>query len=100
MRGSQNGARMSSNLSALSEMPLPQAPDPALDPVAYLRSIHSIRPRSRIVLEKAKTNRLNHFDVDPRKFSETAAYVVSIIKVSVTDVDIGKIHNSEFGRIG
>lgn len=60
---------------------MPKAPDPALDPAGYLRSIHSVRDRSKIILQKAKANRLNHFDVDMSKFPETAAYVVSIIRV-------------------
>lgn len=66
---------------SLPDTPLPNAPDPALDPAGYLRSIYSVRQRSRIVLQKAKSNRLNHFDVDMSKFKDTAAYVVSIIKV-------------------
>jgi hypothetical protein len=56
-------------------------PDPNLDPAAYLRSIHAVRERSRVVMQKAKKNQLNHFDVDLTKFSSTAQYVVSIIKV-------------------
>ena len=70
------------NMAALPERSLPPAPDPALDPAGYLKSIHAIRERSRLVLDKAKANQLAHFDLDPLKFSETAAYVVSIIKVS------------------
>lgn len=66
----------------MPEVPLPKAPDPAVDPAAYLRSIHSVRQRSAIILKKAKTDQLNHFDVDPSKFAETANYVVSIIKVN------------------
>ncbi|KAF1954153.1 DUF1688-domain-containing protein [Byssothecium circinans] len=62
------------------EVPLPRAPDPSLDPVAYLRSIYAVRERSRLVLEKAKQNQLKHFTVDMSKFQDTAAYVVSIIK--------------------
>lgn len=62
-------------------MPLPKAPDPALDPAGYLRSIHAVRERSRLVLEKAKQNQLKHFTVDMSKFQDTAGYVVSIIKV-------------------
>lgn len=60
---------------------IPPPPDPARDPAAYLRSIHAVRERSRLVHEKAKRNNLTHFDVDPTKFGETAAYIVSIIKV-------------------
>lgn len=67
--------------TSIAEIPIPRAPDPTLDPAAYLRSIHAVRERSRIVLTKAKNNRLNHFDVDMSKFRDTADYVVSIIKV-------------------
>ncbi|KAF2634028.1 hypothetical protein P280DRAFT_71194 [Massarina eburnea CBS 473.64] len=62
------------------EVPMPRAPDPTLDPVAYLRSIYAIRERSRLVLEKARQNQLKHFTVDMSKLQDTAAYVVSIIK--------------------
>ncbi|KAL8767908.1 MAG: hypothetical protein Q9209_005695 [Squamulea sp. 1 TL-2023] len=63
-----------------AQISLPPPPDPARDPAAYLRSIHAVRDRSRIVHEKAKRNQLAHFDVDPAKFGDTAAYIVSIIK--------------------
>jgi hypothetical protein len=63
------------------EVPLPRAPDPALDPVAYLRSIYAVRERSRLVFDKAKKNQLKHFTVDMSKFQDTAGYMVSIIKV-------------------
>ena len=33
------------------------------------------------MLEKAKRNQLNHFDVDMSKFEDTTKFVVSIIKV-------------------
>jgi len=46
-----------------------------------LRSIYAVRERSRLVLEKAKTNQLKHFNVDMSKFQDTANYVVMIIKV-------------------
>ncbi|KAI4236583.1 MAG: hypothetical protein L6R40_006139 [Gallowayella cf. fulva] len=59
---------------------LPPPPDPAVDPAAYLRSIHAVRDRSRLIHQRAKRNQLHHFDVDPTKFGETAAYIVSIIK--------------------
>jgi hypothetical protein len=64
-----------------ADIPLPRAPDPDTNPVAYLRSIHAVRERSRLVLDKAKRNQLKHFDVDMGKFRDTASYVVSIIKV-------------------
>jgi hypothetical protein len=70
-------------MTTLTESSTPAAPDPDLDPAGYLRSIHAVRERSKLVLEKAKTGELHHFDVDPNKFSETAQYVVSIIKVSL-----------------
>jgi hypothetical protein len=64
-------------------MSVPEAPDPGVDPVAYLRSIKAVRERTRHVWEKAQSNQLNHFEVDPSKFTDTADYVVSIIKVSM-----------------
>jgi hypothetical protein len=63
------------------DVPLPRAPDPTLDPAAYLRSIYAVRERTRLVLEKARKNQLKHFTVDMAKFQDTATYVVSIIKV-------------------
>lgn len=65
----------------IPDVPLPKAPDPTVDPVAYLRSIHAVRERSALVLECAKKNQLKHFDVDIGKFEDTASYVVAIIKV-------------------
>lgn len=64
--------------------PLPPPPDPNHDPAAYLRSIYAVRERSKYIHDKAKRNQLVHFDVDSSKFEETAAYLVSIIKVSFT----------------
>lgn len=72
---------MSKTLSPIPDVAIPKAPDPSVNPAAYLRSIHAVRERSRLVLEKAKRNQLKHFTVDMGKFRETAAYVVSIIKV-------------------
>lgn len=69
--------------ASIPELSIAKPPDPALDPAAYLRSIHSVRERASLVLEKAKKNELNHFDVDLSKFAATASYVVSIIKVSM-----------------
>jgi hypothetical protein len=63
-------------------VPLPKAPDPALDPAGYLRSIYAVRERTKLVLEKAKKNQLKHFTVDMSKFHDVASFVVSIIKVS------------------
>jgi hypothetical protein len=65
-------------------MDLPKPPDPQLDPVGYLRSIGSVRERSKIVTEKAVKNQLNHFDVDMRKFPDVVAFVSNIIKVRIT----------------
>ncbi|KAF2685307.1 DUF1688-domain-containing protein [Lentithecium fluviatile CBS 122367] len=62
------------------DVSLPKAPDPALDPAGYLRSIYAVRERTKLVLEKAKKNQLKHFTVDMSKFQDTATYVVSIIK--------------------
>lgn len=67
--------------ASIPDIPLPKAPDPQVNPVAYLRSIYAVRERSKLVLEKAKRNQLRHFNVDMSKFSDTAAYVVAIIKV-------------------
>ncbi|KAJ5775523.1 uncharacterized protein N7511_000534 [Penicillium nucicola] len=66
--------------ASIPELPIARPPDPALDPAAYLRSIHAVRERSTIILNKAKNNQLKHFDVDLSKFEATASYVVSIIK--------------------
>lgn len=66
---------------SLLTIPLPKAPDPNVDPAGYLRSIGAVRERSKVVLEKARENRLNHFDVDMDKFEDTTKFVVSIIKV-------------------
>ncbi|KAJ4373460.1 hypothetical protein N0V86_007599 [Didymella sp. IMI 355093] len=71
-----NGSRPTS----FPDVPLPRAPDPALDPAGYLRSIYAVRDRSRLVLEKAKKNQLKHFTVDMTKFSDVASFVVSIVK--------------------
>lgn len=68
--------------ASIPELPITRPPDPALDPAAYLRSIHAVRERATLVLDKAKKNQLNHFDVDMSKFEATASYVVSIIKVA------------------
>ena len=70
-------------------MSVAEAPDPGVDPIAYLRSINAVRERSRLVLQKAHANQLNHFDVDLNKFPSTANYVVSIIKVSTLQIPQG-----------
>lgn len=66
----------------IPEVPLPRAPDPTLNPAAYLRSIYAVRDRSKLVLSLAKRNQLKHFDVDMSKFGDTARYVCAIINVS------------------
>lgn len=66
---------------SIPDIYIPPAPDPVTKPAQYLRSIYAVRDRSKIVLEKAKKNQLNHFDVDLSRFQDTADYVVSIIKV-------------------
>ena len=65
----------------LPKVTLPKAPDPAVDPAGYLRSIGAVRERCAPVLEKARADRLNHFDVDMSFFENTTRFVVSIIKV-------------------
>ncbi|EXJ93437.1 hypothetical protein A1O1_01829 [Capronia coronata CBS 617.96] len=75
------GKSFSPNMAnVLPETPIPEPPDPAIKPAAYLRSIHAVRARTKLVLEEAKVNALNHFTVDMSKFKDTADYVVSIIK--------------------
>lgn len=69
--------------NSIPEIDIPPAPDPIKNPAQYLRSIYAVRERSTIVLDKAKRDQLNHFDVDMTKFQDTADYVVSIIKVSL-----------------
>ncbi|OXV05401.1 hypothetical protein Egran_06830 [Elaphomyces granulatus] len=66
--------------ASIPEIPIAKPPDPSLDPAAYLRSIHAVRERCTLVLQKAKRNRLNHFDVDMGRFDVVAKYIVSIIK--------------------
>ncbi|KAK4501756.1 hypothetical protein PRZ48_007565 [Zasmidium cellare] len=76
----QRANSSTSQNASVPQIPLPKAPDPNIDPAAYLRSIYAVRERSKLVLEKAKRNQLRHFNVDMSKFSDTAQYVVSIIK--------------------
>lgn len=71
--------------ASMPTVPLPRAPDPNVNPAAYLRSIYAVRERSRHILDLAKKNQLKHFFVDMTKFDETAQYVVSIIKVLLPD---------------
>jgi hypothetical protein len=74
-------ASLPSITSTMPEVSIPEPPDPRSKPAAYLRSIHAVRDRTRLVLEEAKVNALNHFDVDISKFKDTADYVIAIIKV-------------------
>lgn len=67
----------------IPKVPLPRTPDPRVDPAAYLRSIGAVRERCHLILEKAKRNELNHFNVDMSKFEDTVKFVVSIIKVPI-----------------
>ncbi|KAL6249587.1 hypothetical protein RBB50_003440 [Rhinocladiella similis] len=64
----------------MPDVAIPDPPDPRSHPAAYLRSIHAVRQRTRLVLDEAKGNALNHFEVDLSKFKDTADYVVAIIK--------------------
>ncbi|KAI8625593.1 DUF1688-domain-containing protein [Xylariaceae sp. FL1651] len=64
----------------LPKVNLPKPPDPSLDAAGYLRSLGSVRERSKIVTEKALKNRLNHFDVDLERFPDVVAFVCRIIK--------------------
>ncbi|KAI1263691.1 DUF1688-domain-containing protein [Xylariaceae sp. FL1019] len=64
----------------LPKVNLPKPPDPSLDAAGYLRSLGSVRERSKIVTEKALKNRLNHFDVDLERFPEVVSFVCRIIK--------------------
>lgn len=68
----------------MPDVAIPDPPDPRSHPAAYLRSIHAVRQRTRLVLDEAKGNALNHFEVDLSKFKDTADYVVAIIKAGPT----------------
>ncbi|RDL38741.1 Uncharacterized protein BP5553_03081 [Venustampulla echinocandica] len=59
---------------------LPKNPDPLVDPAGYLRSIGAVRERCSLMLEKARRNELNHFDVQMQNFADTTKFVVSIMK--------------------
>jgi hypothetical protein len=66
---------------SLPKFDLPKPPDPALDPVGYLKNLAAVRERSKIVTEKAVNDDLNHFDVDMGKFGDVVTFVSQIIKV-------------------
>jgi hypothetical protein len=72
--------------NTMPDTPIPDPPDPTSHPAAYLRSIHAVRERTKLVLDEAKSNALHHFDVDMSKFKDTADYIVAIIKVSVQEM--------------
>lgn len=81
---------MNSNSPPIVDVPIPKAPDPTTNPAAYLRSIHAVRERTRIVYDLAKKDQLKHFHVDMSKLSDTAQYVCSIIKVRITHALSGR----------
>ncbi|EXV00144.1 DUF1688 domain protein [Metarhizium robertsii] len=64
----------------LPKVDLPRPPDPQLDPVGYLRSLGAVRERSKIIMDKATRNELNHFDVDLAKLPNVVAFVSGLIK--------------------
>ncbi|ROW15856.1 hypothetical protein VPNG_02595 [Cytospora leucostoma] len=64
----------------IPKIDLPKPPDPDLDPAGYLRSLGSVRDRSRVIATKAVKNELHHFDVDMQKFPEVVSFVASIIR--------------------
>ena len=74
-------SKMSSSTATIPKLSLPKAPDPHVDPAGYLKDIRAVRERCNVVLQQAKRNKLNHFDVDMTKFEDTTRFVVSIIKV-------------------
>lgn len=76
--------RMSSSLTiGIPGYVLPPAPDPAIDPAAYLRSIYAVRERTRFVIEAAMRNQLTNFVVDMSKLQDVVDYVTMIIKVGL-----------------
>ena len=72
----------------MPKIDIPRPPDPQLDPVGYLRSLHAVRERSKIVTDKALRNELRHFDVDMNKFDDVVSFVANIIKVSLSHNDL------------
>lgn len=83
-QGGVNGSGSSTPRAkvVLPKIDMPKAPNPHIDPAAYLRSIGAVRERCNLILEAARRNQLTHFDVDMGKFEDTTSFVVSIIKVS------------------
>ena len=64
--------------SNIPSLPLPSLIDPAIDPVAYLKSLPSIRSRAKTVYEQRKS--LRHFTYNEGNLKEVVRFVVSIIK--------------------
>ncbi|KAK5993776.1 Uracil catabolism protein 4 [Cladobotryum mycophilum] len=64
----------------IPKIDLPRPPDPQLDPAGYLRSLGAVRDRSKVILDKALKNQLNHFDVDMTKMSDVSIFVSGLIK--------------------
>jgi hypothetical protein len=62
-------------------LPPPPPPDPHVDAVGYLRSLVAVRERCGLVMNKARSNQLIHFEVDMTKFDQTVKWVLGIIKV-------------------
>jgi hypothetical protein len=69
----------------IPNVPLPAPPNPETDPAGYLRSIYAVRQQTQKVMAVAKRNELKHFKVDVSKLTDTANYVVSIIKVLISE---------------
>ncbi|PHH89438.1 hypothetical protein CDD83_6070 [Cordyceps sp. RAO-2017] len=64
----------------LPKVDLPRPPDPQLDPAGYLRSLGAVRERSKVLLDRALRNDLNHFDVDLTKLPDVVTFVSGLIK--------------------
>ncbi len=62
---------------------MPKAPDPAVDPAAYLRSIGAVRERCQVVMDRADKDELEYFSCDMGKMEDTARFVVGLIKVCI-----------------
>jgi hypothetical protein len=78
----QNQPPVAQHTPPIPNVPLPAAPNPETDPAGYLRSIYAVRQQTQKVMAVAKRNELKHFKVDMSKLTDTANYVVSIIKVT------------------
>ena len=49
--------------------------------IEYLLSLQAVRERANIVLDIARTQGLNHFQLNEEKLNNTADYVIGVIKV-------------------